>query len=931
MKIDNQRAGTMALSLERTPEVFPSRLTLLTACVAAAVAQFGISQARADSGAGVDTSLGNAFNPAGFNTLRPKDPDGLGESADSRTPTGLRTAEPFLIKEPRQTASGWLYNGFLEFGLLGGDATNEKAAKFREYRNVDTNFYLSSFGLQANKPDSAAFVEVTGGGAGQDDQYYGVSFGRYNDWRVKAFYNETPHVFSTTYRSLWSGVGTGNLTLNGLRPGGTAIGNNVANSQLATANNVRNAVAATSDSELSIVRKKGGARLDMNLLDNWKFYASYTNEKREGARPFGTVLGGGGGGGNFESAESIDYTTHDLMAGVQFADTLNSLNVGVAASLFRNNIGTLTIQNPLYAGLTGITGLPATTFTQARYDLYPDNDYFNLKGEYARRLPDLMNGRFTALASISKLKQNDNLIAPTPFALTGGTINTVSTANVWNTTAALTKQSADAEIDTRLLDLGLSLTPVNGLDVRGKVRYYETQNKTEYWACNPLTGQWGRLINEGSGSALVNTNYRAGGCDYAATQALGIAPSAGNINIRNIPFEYKQMNYTLAADYRLNRGNSLNASYERKIYDREHRERDETREDKLKLGWVNRGFEQGTVRLSFEHDRRRGSEYKADPYEEFYSASLGPLPAAANTSMAAWLHNIEQFRKYDLADRDQNIFNGRLNYMLAQGLDAGVSLQWKDVRYPDSEYGRNDRQKQHSLNFDLSWQPTDKLNLFGYYSYQQASMHQKSIQPNACAIGVPYYFWSNGQVTTTAGAPVAGVTRIGGPLVVTAGNFLSVCGTAAALSPLYPTSRAWEVTQKDRHDVLGLGLKYDFGKARLDMNYTYARGRTKVSYDYNAAALGITNSANIAVIGSGWPDLTFSQHAVETNLLIPVSKTVTVRLLHRYESGRISDWHYDGVAANPVPSTAGAAAVYLDSGPQRYKATLLGALLMLDF
>ncbi|MGB0128663.1 MAG: MtrB/PioB family outer membrane beta-barrel protein, partial [Rhodocyclaceae bacterium] len=723
----------------------------------------------------------------------------------------------------------------------------------------------------------------------------------------------------------------GTQTLTGLSPGGSATA-------IATQANIGNVLTTTSPRDLSIVRKKGGARLDLNLLENWKFYASYTNEKREGARPFGTVFGGGGGGGNIETAESIDYTTHDLLAGVQFADTLNSLNLQLSASLFRNNIDTLTIQNPLTITTNTITGVPASRFTQARYDLYPDNDYFNLKGEYARRLPEFFNGRVTALAAVSKFKQNDNLIAPSPFSLAGGTINGVSAANVWNTTAALTKQSADAEINTRLAELGLSLTPISDLDVRGKVRYYETENNTEYWACNPLTGQWGRLLNEGSGGGFAipnatagnnppgtpGTAYNAAGCGYTATQALGLVPSAGNTNIRNIPFEYRQMNYTLAADYRLNRGNSFNASYERETYDRKYRERDETWEDKLKFGWVNRGFEAGTVRVSFEHDRRRGSDYKADPYDAFYSASLGPVPTATGSNVASWIHNIEQFRKFDLADRDQNVLNARLNYMIAQGLDAGVSLQWKDTRYPNSDYGRKDRQKQDSLSFDLSWQPTEKLGLYSFYSYQQARMRQTSIQPNACVIGTTYSFWSNGVVNT--GAAVNGATLLG-RTTVTAGNFLNVCGTAGAFSPLYPTSRTWDVTQKDRNDVLGLGLKYDFGKARLDMNYTHSRGRTKVSYDYNAAALAI-NNANVGLIGSGWSDLTFSQNVLETNLLIPVSKTVSVRLLHRYESGRIKDWHYDGVRANPVPA---ANAVYLDSGPQSYKATLLGALLMVDF
>jgi hypothetical protein len=48
-----------------------------------------------------------------------------------------------------------------------------------------------------------------------------------------------------------------------------------------------------------------------------------------------------------------------------------------------------------------------------------------------------------------------------------------------------------------------------------------------------------------------------------------------------------------------------------------------------------------------------------------------------------------------------------------------------------------------------------------------------------------------------------------------------------------------------------------------------------------------------------------------------------MRLLVRYESGRIRDWHYDAVAANPMPANNG---VYLDAGPQDYRDTMVGIM-----
>jgi ATP-dependent Clp protease ATP-binding subunit ClpA len=145
-----------------------------------------------------------------------------------------------------------------------------------------------------------------------------------------------------------------------------------------------------------------------------------------------------------------------------------------------------------------------------------------------------------------------------------------SLENNWNTTAALSRPSAEARIDTLLADLGLSLKPASGLDVKGKLRYYETSNAMQYQSCNPLTGQWGRLLNDGSGLSLANAAYNSANCDLAAVQAMNIAPTAGNIPIRSVPYDYEQFNTSLAADYKIDRTSSVNAAIERESYRREY-------------------------------------------------------------------------------------------------------------------------------------------------------------------------------------------------------------------------------------------------------------------------------------------------------------------------------------------------------------------------
>jgi hypothetical protein len=114
--------------------------------------------------------------------------------------------------------------------------------------------------------------------------------------------------------------------------------------------------------------------------------------------------------------------------------------------------------------------------------------------------------------SAGTMRQDEALLAPTAYPLTGGTVSAggVPLANLWNTTDALTRKSADLQVDTAMADVTLSVKPARDLDLRAKLRYQEAWYAGQYDACNPLTGQWGRLLNDGSGLSLAGPNTTAG-------------------------------------------------------------------------------------------------------------------------------------------------------------------------------------------------------------------------------------------------------------------------------------------------------------------------------------------------------------------------------------------------------------------------------------
>lgn len=918
------------------------RHTLLAACVASALAQLAAAPAHADSGVGVDTTLGNALNPAGVSSAGARDPDGLGEASHTRTPTGLMTVDPYALRAPTKSASGWLTSASVEAGVIA-QSGNIDAQKYREYRSIPNGPLIANYRFQAVKPEGAYFVELLGGSPGRSDQFFGLSGGRYNDWKVSTFYSEIEHVYSTSYRNLWSGTGTGRLTLNNL-PAGPLAPATAATTDIA----IGNAALATPNSELSVTRRKGGIRVDMNLPSDLKFFASYSTEKREGARPFGLVSGGGGGTGGIEVPETVDYDTHDVIAGLQWSNLRTNVNLQASASMFRNNTSTQTVDNPMF--LPAANGI--TSFPQAVFALAPSNDLYSVKGEVAHAMPEFYRARFTGVVSASSSRQNAALIPSTPYA--GAVVNGVA-GGAWDTVASLSKPTAGARIDSTLVDLGLALTPVTGLDVKTKLRRYETSNDTEYWACNPLTGQWGRLINDGSGGAFATPNTAAGvnpagttlagyngaGCDAAAVTALNLVPTAGNINIRNIPYDQKQTNASVGADWRLSTARNLNVALERETIDRSHRERAQTHEDRIKLGYVDRSLAGGTLRMSVEESRRGGTPYVSDPYDEFYSASFGGIPATTGTNLTSWIHVNDLHRKFDLADRNQTVLNLRWNQALRDDLDLAVTGQLKDQRYPDSAYGRNGHQRQNSLTLDLNWQPTQQTSLYGYGSQQFGHMTQTGVQQNACVLGTTYYVYSDGSIATTgtptAAQVAAGITVVGNSGAVTAANFAALCGSASATSPLYPTSRSWTATQNDNTTSFGFGGRHDAGKVRFDGNFTFVRGRTRIGYGYNPAGLGLITSGAptaaqqtaLGLIGTGFSDVVFHQNQFDASVIVPLNKSTVLRVMLRHEIGRVRDFHYEGVAANPDPSNN--QQTYLDSGPQDYRVTAIGALLQISW
>lgn len=858
-----------------------TRRNLLTACVSLALAQMA-GAAWADSGYGADNLIGNADNP-GYNAgPAQRDADAM---EAKRTPSGQLYEIPRAMRE---TPSDGTVSGEVELGWMHSD-DGKRYSKRNEYSDPQASgLLINNFSLSLDNALNNYFFNLNSGAPGRDDQFYNLSFGSHGDWKVKAFYNETPHVFSDTFKQFYT------LNGNALLP-------------IAAAANAAAAVPlldALPDTEVALKRQKGGVRADRNISENWKVWGSFNREERKGERPFASV-----GSNTFvEGIEPISHTTDDMAIGLGYVDKLTSFNLRATRSEFRNGISTLYTRTP--AGY--VPGAAFTPATVAVYDMPPDNEAYNVKADLTYKMPDLANSVLNAGYSWGTSRQNDPLLAYVdPVADPG------NTQPNWNQPGLSTSRAtSNMRIDTQLFNLAWSLRPVEDLSVKAAARLYETQNKSGiYYGYNPLLGAWSPGTPAGlaaaptaGNTAFISATGVAGGacvvppgftappgCVGAAT-----SPFMGT-DVFSMPRDYKQANYTLTANFDINETSSLEGLIERENFDRTYRERDKTWEDKWRVGYVNSALKDTTLRTTFEQGRKRGSFY--DPLSganrdinsyfgifgiPYSRAALINLITNAGTTVGGYTyptlavtqaalvnsnHNLGGWQRVDIADRDQQILNARLNYMATSNLDIGGMLQLKRASYPANANKGTERDDLNTYNLDFNYQVSAGFQINGYYTRQEGKQRTRENYTPAAGgdAGIVY-----AQTVCNGGAAFATGAALAASL-------------DCVLNNLVNPANAISLDTNTDEDVLGIGLSKEFGGMLFGANYTYSKGKTTFRHAYK---VGATTGVTAAQALTEFPDITDEQNALDLSLLIPVSKDISTRLMYRYESFRVNDWHY---------------------------------------
>ncbi len=569
-------------------------------------------------------------------------------------------------------------SGSVEVGGLPGHRDG-KATSFETYRDLPEMVIVPQLQLMIGGKKEDFYLNFDSSKVGLNDQNYMLRFGRYGLLDVEFEWDQFPHIFSVdTARTAYARNG-GTYTLSSKPAASTGAAFNTW------------AAANATDIDLKLFQGIGKFKVRYTPTPGWNFTGSYWSNNVTGKRAFGTIFGPSPGGNIAEVPEPIDYQTHNIELGGEYAGNGWSLGLKYNASLFHNNISTLVWDNPNNVSGAGAACVDSAIYTvstgvgpcRGRLDLYPSNQAHNFTLSGAASLP--WKSHFMGTVSYGWRTQNDPFL---PY-----TINSAITQPI------LTRSSLDGDVRPMMVNATLVNNFFDRVNLKGYYRYYDLDNRSK-----KVFFPQGMIINDQAPAANC--------------PALGTCPET---NVRTFPYSYSRQNIGLDGGYDITRWLSAKLGYG---WERMHRERREVLNadehsvgptfDIKPLSWV-------LFRASYKRF------WRAAPH---YDAGRHVVVDTASTPEEVREDKLEALRKFDEAQRhrDKSSLFAQIRPWDQLTLHAGFEVM--SDRFPSTDIGvKNDFNYSPSIGFVYA--PLDWVNLFADYNWERFDWKMTSMQRSA--------------------------------------------------------------------------------------------------------------------------------------------------------------------------------------------------------
>ena len=505
-----------------------------------------------------------------------------------------------------------------------------RTSKFNEYRDVRDGFYVPRFDVHYDDIlGTKYYISLKSQKTIYHDQSYLATFGEYGKFWLQFRYDEIPHTYTNTARTLYTetapGVWSYPAVIRGQLQGAasTDLPSLIAGTGAFAAGGA-NCVAPTSCGVVTganfitpaIIRKAGTASVSYNLSEKWNLSAMYWREHQTGMRPIGLIMNSSPSasatsGFGMELPETIDYFNNLVRVGADYGSRKWSVQAAYIGSFFQNNIKSLTWDNPFRLNTETSTN-PLT----GRMDLYPDNQahYLNFAG--AADLTKYL--RLMASISPGWLRQSDSFLPYTTNSAdtTGcgdGTQNCTSVAS-------LPASNLSGSKHTLAMNYRVVTTAWKKVQFKAGYRQYDYNNDTRPLVLTPV---------EGDAQAPSGTPAVFGPQESTA-------------------FGYNRKTVEVNGEWFFAKKSLIKAGYEGEWMDRSNRDAAHSMENTLlaSLDWVP--LKDLLFRISYRHSDRKPDSYQDDNASD---PTTGLPVVCSDTSNVTFTADQRCHRRFDEAAR----------------------------------------------------------------------------------------------------------------------------------------------------------------------------------------------------------------------------------------------------------------------------------------
>ena len=615
----------------------------------------------------------------------------------------------------QQEAVGWYFDGGLETGgryvfdrppsgfgttsastgglcaVGGGSAVTQcfltasqtqSRAKFEEYGNIPNAPFLDYINLQAGTKDGKYAYDFWGRSVGLNNQSYEFNAAKIGEFYVSVGWDQTPHLLSTSAKTVFSGVGTTSLTVDptlraNLAPliADPATGTD---SPAGAAN--RDAIQAFVNNgekliTLSTRRDKAMVAVRSTPSPDWDFSAQYEHEHRTGTRAAGLSYFGDTASGMhypIEVPQPIDDTTQNAEAKGEYSGIGPlgkwSSSVVYNGSFYRNNLKQLDAQNPFCDTINcDVTAGPFFAPNALRMGLDPSNNANALTWNGALDLP-FWKARYVSTVQYNAMRQNDpfvdtstnGLVAP-PVTLNGVPVG-----------------SLNGQVNTTLWNNVVTMSPTKDLKMTLRGRHYDVDNNTP---------------------SLHVDDWIASDSQFA-----GIARNS-------LPISYVKDNASADASWKAARWATIGGGYYWERWDRKFRDVNVTNENTLKAFVDLTPDELFHGRVSYLYGERRYGTYDINQF--VLTPGLFADQFATN------------LRRFDVSNRNRQKVDAQMDFAVNSFLTItpNAGLRWDD--YPDPVGNMQGVSSDHSWNagVELGAAIGPQVKLMAAYNYEDRRLN----------------------------------------------------------------------------------------------------------------------------------------------------------------------------------------------------------------